>query len=45
MTLIDKVKSKKISLKKKRLLGAWNDDFRKKYSNVKNDWPGNKPAN
>jgi hypothetical protein len=29
MTLIDKEKSKKISLRKKRLLAAWNDDFRK----------------
>lgn len=33
MTLIDKEKSKKISLRKKRLLAAWNDDFREKILN------------
>lgn len=30
MTLIDKEKSKKASLRKKRLIAAWNDDFREK---------------
>ncbi len=30
MTLIDKEKSKKASLQKKRLIAAWNDDYREK---------------
>ncbi len=30
MTLIDKEKSKKKSLMKKRLLAAWNDNYREK---------------